>query len=151
VVYSSARIEPILIEYTAGIDQIQPNSVLLPLNLSTIKGERKAFPFLHASDYYTMTNGAINLGNPEPFYDLFPLKYKPNLRLPFSLPGVDCWMCSMDDAGHDLQLCNYTSMIDYLLVWDQTADTYFNDDIARCYDLTFSKGRMNIYVPRLKR
>ena len=46
-----------------------------------------------------------------------------------------------------LDLCSYTSMVDYLLVWD-TPDYFFKDDIDRCYNLIYTKGRQKIYVPR---
>ena len=148
VVYSFIQIEPVLQEYTAGKDLIKPNSVLLPLNFSTIGGDNvRTDPLLHANHYDTLTNGAIDLGNYEPFVDYFPLKFKPGLNLPIYFPpyGMN-WNDSLEQHQHTIHLCNYTTMIDYLLVWDEP-DYYFKMDIDRCYTLIYSKGRQKIYVP----
>jgi hypothetical protein len=56
------------------------------------------------------------------------------------------WNDSLEQHQHTIHLCNYTTMIDYLLVWDEP-DYYFKMDIDRCYTLIYSKGRQKIYVP----
>lgn len=148
VVYAFTRLEPVLQEYTSGMALIQPNTVLLPLNFSSGSDDdfSRTDPLLHANHYLTLTNGAINLGNYEPFVDYFPLKFKPGLNLPIYLPYQTNWNDALELHQHILDLCSYTSMIDYLLVWD-TPDYYFKMDIDRCYTLIFAKGRQKIYVP----
>ena len=149
VTYAFIVIEPVLQEYTAGKDLIKPNTVLLPLNFSTIGGDDvRTDPLLHANHYDTLTNGVTNLGNYEPFVDYFPLKFKPGLNLPIYLPpyGMN-WNDSLEQHKHTIELCSYTSMVDYLLVWD-IPDYYFKMDIDRCYTLIFTEGRQKIYVPK---
>jgi hypothetical protein len=149
VIYAFARLEPLLQEYTAGMELIKPNSVLLPLNFSASSDDDfpRTDPLLHANHYLTLTNGALNLGNYEPFVDYFPLKFKPGLNLPIYLKYRLNWNDALETHDHILDLCGYTSMVDYLLVWD-TPDYYFKIDIDRCYMLIFEKGRQKIYVPK---
>lgn len=148
VFYSFTRLEPVLQEYTAGKELIKPNTVLLPLNFPTDDNDfTRTDPLLHANHYDTLTNGAINLGNYEPFVDYFPLKFKPNLNLPIYLPYDTNWNDALELHQHILDLCSYTSMVDYLLVWG-TPDYFFGSDIDRCYDLIYAKGRQKIYVPK---
>jgi hypothetical protein len=148
VVYAFARVEPVLQEYTAGVALIKPNTVLLPLNFSSSADDEfsRTDPLLHANHYLTMTNGVLNLGNYEPFVDYFPLKFKPGLNLPIYRPYETNWNDALEMHDHILDLCGYTSMVDYLLVWD-APDYYFKSDIDRCYTLIFEKGRQKIYVP----
>jgi len=146
VFYSFTRLEPVLQEYTAGIELIKPNTVLLPLNFSSDHDYTHTDPLLHANHYHTLTNGAINLGNYEPFVDYFPLKFKLGLNLPIYLPDMN-WNDVLEQHQHILSLCSYTSMVDYLLVWD-TPDYFFKSDIDRCYTLIYVKGRQKIYIPK---
>jgi hypothetical protein len=147
-VYAFIRLEPVLHEYTAGMDLIKPNTVLLPLNFSASVDDDfpRTNPLLHANHYLTLTNGVLNLGNYEPFVDYFPLKFKPGLNLPIYLDYRLNWNDALEQHDHILDLCDYTSMVDYLLVWD-VPDYYFKNDIGRCYRLIFEKGRQKIYVP----
>jgi hypothetical protein len=145
--YSFRHLEPVLQQYTAGKELIKPNTVLLPLNFSTDEHFTRTDPLLHANHYYTLTNGAINLGNYEPFVDYFPLKFKPDLNLPIYLPYDTNWNDALENHQHILDLCSYTSMVDYLLVWG-TPDYFFGSDIDRCYNLIYAKGRQKIYVPK---
>ena len=149
VTYAFARLEPLLQEYTAGMELIKPNTVLLPLNFSASSDDDfpRTDPLLHANHYLTLTNGALNLGNYEPFVDYFPLKFKPGLNLPIYRPYKTNWNDALETHDHILDLCGYTSMVDYLLVWD-IPDYYFKIDIDRCYTLIFEKGRQKIYVPK---
>ena len=148
VSYSFTRLEPVLQEYTAGKELIKPNTVLLPLNFPTDDLDfSRTDPLLHANHYDTLTNGAINLGNYEPFVDYFPLIFKPGLNLPIYLPYDTNWNDALEQHQHSLDLCSYTSMVDYLLVWG-TPDYFFGSDIDRCYSLIYTKGRQKIYVPR---
>jgi hypothetical protein len=149
VTYAFVRLEPLLQEYTAGMALIKPNSVLLPLNFSASRDDdfSRTDPLLHANHYLTLTNGALNLGNYEPFVDYFPLKFKPGLNLPIYLDYRLNWNDALEQHDHILDLCDYTSMVDYLLVWD-IPDYYFKNDIGRCYTLIFQKGRQKIYVPK---
>ena len=149
VTYAFARLEPLLQEYTAGMALIKPNTVLLPLNFSASNDDDfpRTDPLLHANHYLTLTNGALNLGNYEPFVDYFPLKFKPGLNLPIYRPYKTNWNDALETHDHILDLCGYTSMVDYLLVWD-VPDYYFKIDIDRCYTLIFEKGRQKIYVPK---
>jgi len=146
VIYSFARLEPFIKEYTVSMKLIKPNTVVLPLNFS--EGEmanNRVDPILHANHYYTLTNGAINLGNYEPFYEYFPLKFKPGLNLPIYLPGMN-WNEVLEKHQHILRLCSYVSMVDYLLVWN-TPDDPFKTDIDHCYTQVHFNGHMKIYVP----
>ena len=146
--YSFQLLEPILREYAAGGDLIQANTVLLPLNFSN--GDEdfgRADPLLHANHYLTLSNGAVNLGNYEPFVDYFPVAFKPGLNLPIYLSGSMNWNDTLEQHKHAIALCSYTHMIDYLLVWG-TPDYYFKLDIDQCYHLIFEKGRQKIYVPK---
>ncbi len=149
VVSAFTRLEPILQEYTAGMGVIKPNTVLLPLNFSASPDDdfSRTDPLLHANHYLTLTNGVLNLGNYEPFVDYFPLKFKPGLNLPIYLHYRLNWNDALEQHDHILDLCDYTSMVDYLLVWD-IPDYYFKNDIGRCYTLIFEKGRQKIYVPK---
>jgi hypothetical protein len=149
VTYAFVRLEPLLQEYTAGKELIKPNSVLLPLNFSASTDDDfpRTDPLLHANHYLTLTNGALNLGNYEPFVDYFPLKFKPGLNLPIYLHSKLNWNDTLETHDHALDLCGYTGMVDYLLVWD-VPDYYFKIDIDRCYTLIFEKGRQKIYVPK---
>ncbi len=149
IVYVFTRLEPILQEYAAGIEVLKPNTVLLPLNFSASPDDdfSRTDPLLHANHYLTLTNGVLNLGNYEPFVDYFPLKFKPGLNLPIYLDYRLNWNDALEQHDHILDLCDYTSMVDYLLVWDRP-DYYFKNDIGRCYTLIFEKGRQKIYIPR---
>jgi hypothetical protein len=148
VIYSFSRAEPLLYEYTAGIEQIKPNTVILPLSFSTSSDYNIADPLINADHYYSITNGVVNLGNYEPFEDYFPLKIKSNLNLPIYYPYLgDEWAGLIEK--HPNLLCFYrdNSMIDYLLVWD-TPELFIQGEIERCYDLVFSNGRRKIYVTK---
>jgi hypothetical protein len=148
VLYSFARLKPVLQEYTSGIMLIKPNTVLLPLTFLTDANEfNRTDPLLHANHYYTLTNGAVNLDNYEPFADFFPIKYKPDTNLPIYLPNGIPLCNAIDFHVHILHLCSYTAMVDYLLVWG-TPDSFFKLDIERCYNLIYAKGRQKIYVPK---
>jgi hypothetical protein len=147
VLYSFIRIEPVLQEYVSGTELIKPNSVVLPLIFKSNDDFNRADPLLHANHYLTLTNGALNLGNYEPFVDYFPLKFKPNLNLPIYLRGYKNWNDTLEQHDHTINLCHYITMVDYLLVWD-TPEYYFKSDIDQCYDLIYTHGRQKIYVPR---
>ncbi len=147
VTYSFARIQPLLQEYTSGVELIKPNTVVLPLNFSGDENDTtRVDPLLHANHYHTLTNGAINLGNYEPFVDYFPLKFKSGLDLPIYLPGMN-WADVLRKHQHVLSLCSYTSMVNYLLIWN-TPDEFFKTDIDLCYTQVYSNGRMKIYTPK---
>jgi hypothetical protein len=147
VVYAFVRVEPVLQEYASGKELIRPNSVVLPLIFDSGDDFSRADPLLHANHYLTLTNGAINLGNYEPFVDYFPVKFKPGLNLPIYLKGHMNWNDTLETHQHVLNLCRYTTMVDYLLVWDMP-DYFFKDAIDQCYDLIYTHGRQKIYVPR---
>ena len=148
VTYSFARLEPILIEYTAGIKLIKPNTVLLPM---TFPADGNVFtipnPIDHANHYYTLSNGVINLGNYEPFMDYFPIKYKTNPNLPIYLPNGVSLVEAIEYHQHILHLCTYTSTVNYLLVWG-TPNSFFKVDIKRCYRLIYTNGDQKIYIPK---
>jgi hypothetical protein len=146
VTYSFTRLQPLLQEYTSGIELIKPNTVVLPLNFSGDEDNKtRVDPLLHVNHYHTLVNGAINLGNYEPFVDYFPLKFKPGLNLPIYLPNMN-WSDALREHDHILNLCSYTPMVDYLLIWN-TPDEFFKTDIDRCYIQIHINGRMKIYVP----
>ena len=148
VTYTFAQLEPILQEYAVGMELIQPNTILLPLNFFTDEEKFSLTdPLVHANHYFTMTNGAVDLGNYEPFVDYFPVAFKPGLNLPIYFTGTPNWNDSLEQHQHTITLCKYTHMIDYLLVWG-TPEYFFKIDIDQCYRLIFEKGRQKIYVPR---
>src|SRR5271157_3259033 len=147
-VYNSFEtVEPVLQEYVAGQTVIRPNTVLLPLNfLNVYKYYNRVNPLLHADHYLTMTNGTIDLGNYEPFDDYFPVRYKTGLNLPIYGNHMS-WPDMLHYHDHSIKLCNYTHMIDYLLVFGDP-DLYFKNDILRCYTPLYIQGTERIYVPK---
>ena len=86
-------------EFTSGAHLIAPNSSISIIRSTSTDTEyhgplKHATPFYHATCYYGLNNGGVYVGNYEPKYVYFPLRYR---------------------AGY--WKFEYKGIIDYMLVW----------------------------------
>jgi len=136
----------VLEEYTASMATIAPHRVVLPLVFGDKTDGLQRSEFLtHASSYFTLGNGGINLDNYEIQFDYFPVTFKPGLA--FGAIYDPDWISLVEAEPEKLRLCSYTGYIDYLLVWNEP-DQVTSEQIASCYRLISQQGRQKIFIPK---
>lgn len=135
-------------EYTAGIQAIGKNKVILPFFFDGYGKSLKIGIFVNAANYYCLNNGGINLGNYEVQFDYFPVKFKESFHPPIEDKE---WVQIVHWRSEDIDICKYSDNIDYLIIWGQeeklTANQVIYSAIRRCYKQILSNRRLRIFIP----
>ena len=131
-------------EYTSGISQLQAHKIILPLFFDGYGESRNIGIYVNASNYYSLDNQSLNLGNYEVQYDYFPVMLKPGFQTPTNNSD---WVQTIFWQPEAIDLCGYASHVDYLLTWG-APDAQILDEIKRCYLPLYRQGRLALYTPR---
>jgi hypothetical protein len=142
--YTFRGLNKYLNAFVVAVPQIEPNKVLLPIVIGRNGPSLKVGIFEHSDNYYTLDNGGINVMNYEAQYDYFPVKFKADFQLPLDSP---LWVEKIFSHPELINLCEYASHINYLLIWDSKGK-FQPDGVDRCYDLIYDKNDLRLFKPK---
>jgi hypothetical protein len=127
-----------LSEYTSGVHRVCANETLLPLCLDPWGRSDRVAPYLHASGYYTLESGALDLGNYEARTGYFPLRFKPGLDPYDQMGEIEC-------TPLDLRPKRWPIRIDWVLVWGDRDSVPDGGWWTEGYRLIHREGRMQLF------
>lgn len=130
-------------EFNSEINVVEKNKVILPFFFDGFGKSKRVGIFVNAANYYCIDNGCINLGNYEILFDYFPVRFKESFKTPLDEKE---WVISVHWSPMNIDICGYSSNIDYLLIWGDP-DPTTSAAIQKCYSLLESNGKMKIYKP----
>ncbi|MFQ6041728.1 MAG: hypothetical protein ACE5PV_12795, partial [Candidatus Poribacteria bacterium] len=121
-------------EFTSGAHLIAPNSAISIISDDWANGDwhgpiKYLSPFYHDTCYYGLGNGGLYIGNYEPKYSYFPLRYK-NGNWKFQYTG---------------------GAIDYMLVWrmDENSDEVLK--LRNDYELIHATKNLKLFRHKSRR
>ncbi len=97
-------------EYTSAIPFVEKNKTYLGIGFDHKGESERVQSYRHASAYYSIATGAIDLGIYEADKGYFPLVYRIGLN-PYQTIG------KIESTSGNLDLSRYPQPIDYLVVW----------------------------------
>ena len=125
-------------EYTSAIPLVEKNKTYLGISFDH-KGESdRVQSYRHASAYYSIATGAIDLGIYEADKGYFPLVYKAGLS-PYQTIG------KIESTSGSLDLSRYPQSIDYLVVWKPKEFFPALPWIEANYILQYSSDGLKLY------
>lgn len=119
-------------EFNAFVDKVEKNSVILPLQFEPNGESLRVGIFVNAVNYYCLDNGCINLGNYEVQFDYFPIRFKPDFETPVDEKE---WVQTVHWRSEEIDLCDYSDNVDYLLLWGTPDEEKVAVEIEACYTL----------------
>jgi hypothetical protein len=122
-------------EYTAGVDKIGKNIVMMPLIFDKGGNSQLVQIFTHAPNYNCLDNGNINLGNYEAAIHYFPI----NFRDDFDRPTVS----QVHYTPNEIDFAKLSTYVDYIVAFGY--DKNITDKVNKYYDVIFTKDRLRIY------
>ncbi len=129
-------------EFNALVERVEKNSVILPLHFDPGGSSERVGIFVNAANYYCLDNGCINLGNYEVQFDYFPVRFVASFETPIDEKE---WVQVVHWESERLDLCGYADNVDYLLLWDTPDEPSVVAEIAACYTLIASEGRLKLF------
>lgn len=135
-------------EFNAFIENVEDNSVILPLQFDSGGESLRVGIFVNGANYYCLNNGCINLGNYEVQFDYFPVHFKPTFETPTDEKE---WVQTVHWRSEQIDLCDYADNVDYLLLWGQPDTEKVRMEIDACYSLLHTKGRLQLYKGQRER
>ncbi|MCG9128994.1 hypothetical protein JT359_15495 [Candidatus Poribacteria bacterium] len=135
-------------EFNAFVENVEDNSVILPLQFDSGGESLRVGIFVNGANYYCLNNGCINLGNYEVQFDYFPVHFKPTFETPTDEKE---WVQTVHWRSEQIDLCDYADNVDYLLLWGEPDSEKVSNEIKACYSLINSIGRLKLYKGERKR
>ena len=129
-------------QFNAFVDRVEKNTVILPLQFEATGESLRIGIFVNAANYYCLDNGCINLGNYEVQFDYFPIRFKPDFETPIAEKE---WVQIVHWTPEAIDLCDYADNVDYLLLWGAPEEEKVAAEIAACYTLIATEGRLKLY------
>ena len=129
-------------EFNAFVEQVEKNSVILPLHFDPSGSSERVGIFVNAANYYCLDNGCINLGNYEVQFDYFPVRFNADFETPLNEKE---WVQIVHWQPERIDLCDYADNVDYLLLWDTPDEPSVAEAIEVCYTLIASEGKLKLY------
>ena len=129
-------------EFNAFVEQVEKNSVILPLHFDPRGSSERVGIFVNAANYYCLDNGCINLGNYEIQFDYFPVRFNADFETPLDEKE---WVQTVHWQPERIDLCDYADNVDYLLLWDTPDEPIVAEAIEACYTLIASEGKLKLY------
>ena len=135
-------------EFNAFVEKVEDNSVILPLQFDSGGESLRIGIFVNGANYYCLDNGCINLGNYEVQFDYFPVHFKPTFETPTDEKE---WVQTVHWRSEQIDLCDYSDNVDYLLLWGQPDTEKVRMEIEECYNLIHAKGRLKLFKGQRER
>ena len=129
-------------EFNAFVQQVEKNSVILPLHFDPRGSSERVGIFVNAANYYCLDNGCINLGNYEIQFDYFPIRFNADFETPLAEKE---WVQVVHWEPERIDLCDYADNVDYLLLWDTPDEPVVAEAVEACYTLIASEGRLKLF------
>lgn len=122
-------------EYTAGVDKIGKNIVMMPLIFDKGGNSQLVQIFTHAPNYYCLDNGNINLGNYEASIHYFPINFLDS----FERPTIS----QVHYAPQEIDFAKASAYTDYIVAFGY--DKKILNKVSMYYEPTFTQDRLRIY------
>jgi len=125
--------------YTYAVSSMPSNAIVLPLTFDRLGRESERVPVLqHASNYYCMDNGNINLSNYEAELKYFPVRFRPEFKRP-AVFEVDLHPDGLDYR----ELSSYVTRI---VAFGESPEVLSR--VEEYFELVLHEGRLRIFRPR---